>query len=198
MQKLALFLMEHVLLKGSSQLIPIYIYIYIYLILINVIVFLEQEQGPTNSSYSTKKFLSAWNLIVVHKRSISDVCKLYGIPEPALQKLALQHNNKVQWNLKKFQENFIVSWFVDCTSKNITVNKNRLALAIKFVLDKTGEFFFGKSNFPTNLWLDCFLLKHPQLDVSDKEFPLDYSESCKGMYTVELSTVKLITIKGVF
>ena len=31
MEKLALFLIAHVLLKGSSQLIPIYIYIYIYI-----------------------------------------------------------------------------------------------------------------------------------------------------------------------
>ena len=29
--KLALFLIEHVLMKGSSELIPIYIYIYIYI-----------------------------------------------------------------------------------------------------------------------------------------------------------------------
>ena len=34
MQKLALFLTEHVLLKGSSQLIPIYIYIYIYIYIV--------------------------------------------------------------------------------------------------------------------------------------------------------------------
>ena len=39
MQKLALFLIEHVLLKGSSQLRPIYIYKYLYLFYVSANMF---------------------------------------------------------------------------------------------------------------------------------------------------------------